>query len=93
MATVTLTIPDETKKELIRFNWVVWSVVAKQELLKKKIFEKYLKTGELSNEDWRFCERIDRQIRKRRRFINFETKDSERQFQNGKNKNFVFKKQ
>ena len=27
--------------------------------LKKRIFERYIKTGELSDEDWMFCERID----------------------------------
>ena len=29
------------------------------ELKKKDIFERYIKTGELSDEDWMFCERID----------------------------------
>lgn len=38
MATLTVSIPDE---------------------LKKDIFERYIKTGELSDEDWMFCERID----------------------------------
>ena len=38
MATLTVSIPDE---------------------LKKDIFERYVKTGELSDEDGIFCERID----------------------------------
>jgi hypothetical protein len=38
MATLTVSIPDE---------------------LKKDIFERYIKTRELSDEDWMFCERID----------------------------------
>ena len=38
MATLTVSIPAE---------------------LKKDIFERYIKTGELSDEDWMFCERID----------------------------------
>ena len=29
------------------------------ELKKKEIFEEFIKTGKLSDEDWKFCERID----------------------------------
>jgi hypothetical protein len=29
------------------------------DLKKKEIFEEFIKTGKLSDEDWKFCERID----------------------------------
>ena len=30
-----------------------------EEVFKREIFEKYLKNGELSDDDWEFCERVD----------------------------------
>ncbi|MFH0752439.1 MAG: hypothetical protein V1914_02460 [archaeon] len=59
MGSVTLTISDETKEELNSFAWVIWSEVAGEEFRKKEIFEEYLKTGKLSDEDWKFCEKVD----------------------------------
>jgi len=34
MATATLTIPDDTKKELDSFSWINWSEVARESFLK-----------------------------------------------------------
>ncbi len=59
MATLTLSISDFLRNELKQILWVNWSEVAREESLKKIIFERYIKTGELSNEDWKFCEKID----------------------------------
>lgn len=59
MASVTLSVTDEFKNELKQFQWVNWSEIAKEETMKKLIFEKYLKTGEVSDKDWNFCEKID----------------------------------
>jgi hypothetical protein len=59
MASVTLSVTDEFKNQLKQFQWVNWSEIAKEEIMKKLIFEKYLKTGEVSNKDWIFCEKID----------------------------------
>lgn len=59
MATVTLSVPEEFKSQLKRFAWINWSEVAREEALKKVIFEKYMKTGIVSDEDWEFCEKID----------------------------------
>ncbi len=59
MASVTLSITDQFKEQLKHFQWVNWSEIAKEETRKKLIFEKYLKTGEVSDEDWRFCDSID----------------------------------
>ena len=42
MPTVTLTVPDTLKSELIRFSWVNWSEVAREELVKQeKLREAY----------------------------------------------------
>lgn len=59
MASLTLSVSDEFKNELKSFSWVNWSEVAREEAFKKLIFENYLKTGKISDEDWEFCEKID----------------------------------
>ncbi len=59
MASITLSLPDRFKAEIKHFSWVNWSEVAKEEVMKKEIFERYIKTGKLSDEDWTFCESID----------------------------------
>lgn len=59
MATLTLSISDFLRNELKQILWVNWSEVAREESLKKIIFEKYVKTGKLSEEDWKFCDKID----------------------------------
>ncbi|MBI2549107.1 hypothetical protein HYW21_07195 [Candidatus Woesearchaeota archaeon] len=59
MASVTLSISSEFKEKLKHFEWVNWSEIAKEETRKKLIFEKYLQTGEVSDDDWTFCESID----------------------------------
>ncbi|MDO9517599.1 MAG: hypothetical protein Q7J10_06055 [Methanosarcinaceae archaeon] len=59
MVNVVLTVSDHVKSELGHFSWINWSEVAREEVFKRATFEKYLKTGELSDEDWEFCDRID----------------------------------
>lgn len=59
MASVTLAITDQFKEKLKHFQWVNWSEIAKEETRKKLIFEKYLETKKVSDEDWKFCESID----------------------------------
>lgn len=59
MVSVTLSISDEFKEQLKQFPWVNWSEIAKEETLKKIIYEQYMKTGTISEEDWKFCEKID----------------------------------
>jgi len=58
---VSLTVPLEPKlkEKLSMFSWVNWSDVGREEILKKDIFERYLKTKRVTDEDWRFCESID----------------------------------
>ena len=59
MASLTLPISEDMKNQLKAFMWVNWSEIAREEALKKLIFENYMKSGELSDEEWEFCEKID----------------------------------
>ena len=59
MASVVLSVPEKVKVALKSFSWVNWSDIAREEVRKKEIFEKYLKTRKVSDEDWKFCEGID----------------------------------
>ena len=59
MASLTLSVSEELKNQLKTFMWVNWSEIAREEALKKLIFENYMKTGELSDKEWEFCEKID----------------------------------
>lgn len=59
MASFTLSVSDEFKSQLKAHKWVNWSEVAREEAQKKLIFERYVKTGDISNEDWAFCEALD----------------------------------
>ena len=59
MASLTLSVSDEFKNQLKTFMWVNWSEIAREEAIKKLIFENYIKTGSITDEEWEFCERID----------------------------------
>ncbi|MBU0929477.1 MAG: hypothetical protein KJ623_00195 [Nanoarchaeota archaeon] len=59
MASLTLSISEKMKDELKSFLWVNWSEIAREETIKKLIFENYLKTGTLTDEEWKFCQKID----------------------------------
>jgi len=59
MASITLSVSEELKKELKSLPWVNWSEIAREETMKKLIFENYMKTGEISDKEWEFCEKID----------------------------------
>lgn len=59
MSSLTLSVTDEFKHELKEFSWVNWSEIAREEVMKKLIFECYIKTGNISDEDWKFCKKID----------------------------------
>jgi hypothetical protein len=41
------------------FSWVKWYEVARNSIRKREIFEKYLRYGELSDEDAEFCDKMD----------------------------------
>ena len=59
MTSLTLSVSDEFKNEIKEFIWINWSEIAREEAMKKLIFENYIKTGELTDEEWEFCEKID----------------------------------
>jgi|SRR3989338_2209577 len=59
MASLTLSVSEEMKNQLKAFMWVNWSEIAREEAIKKLIFENYIKTGGITDNEWAFCERID----------------------------------
>ena len=59
MASLTLSVSDEFKNKLKTFMWVNWSEIAREETMKKLIFENYIKKGSITDEEWEFCEKID----------------------------------
>lgn len=59
MVSITIPMEESFKAELDSFPWVNWSEVARENALKEDIFNRYIKTGEVTDEDWEFCESID----------------------------------
>lgn len=59
MGCITVSVEKDFKKRLARFPWVNWSEIGREEIQKKYIFDKYVKTGNLSIDENEFCERID----------------------------------
>jgi len=59
MACITISIGEKLKERLSRFPWINWSEVGREEMLKRLIFEKYIKNKKLSKEENDFCKRID----------------------------------
>jgi len=59
MACITISVDKTFKERLSRFSWINWSEIGREELMKRYLFEKYMKTGELSKDEEKFCEHID----------------------------------
>lgn len=59
MASLTLSVSEDMKNELKSFLWVNWSEIAREETIKKLIFENYLKAGSLTDEELEVCDKID----------------------------------
>ncbi len=59
MVSITLSVEEEFKDQLKQLLWVNWSEIAREETIKKLIFERFLKTRVISDKEWKFCERID----------------------------------
>lgn len=59
MAGVTVSLDESFRHRLDSFPWVNWSEVGREEIRKREIFDRYVKTRTLSKEDEVFCERID----------------------------------
>ncbi len=59
MACITISVEEKFKKRLSRFPWINWSEVGREEMLKRLIFEKYIKNKKLTKEENDFCKRFD----------------------------------
>lgn len=59
MAGITLQLEAQLKSEMERFPWVNWSEIAREEVMKKEIFERFIKTGTLCRDEQEFCDKID----------------------------------
>ena len=59
MASLTLSVSDEFKSQLKEFLWVNWSEIAREEAMRKLIFENYIKIGSITDEEWEFCDKIN----------------------------------
>ena len=59
MASLTFALDKELKSDIEHFSWVNWSEVNREELNKKRIFEEFIKTGTVSDEDQNFCDEIN----------------------------------
>jgi hypothetical protein len=59
MASLTLSASEEFKIQLKKLIWINWSEIAREETMKKLIFENYIKTGDITDLEWEFCDKID----------------------------------
>ena len=59
MVSLTVPLEESFKERIAKFPWVNWSEIGREESLKKEIFEIYLKSRAVSDEDWKFCQEID----------------------------------
>jgi hypothetical protein len=59
MVSLTFSLDEKSFARMSRFSWVNWSEVARVETTKREIFERYIRKGELTDEDWKFCEAHD----------------------------------
>ena len=59
MACITVSVEKSFKERLERFPWVNWSQIGREELLKRYIFDKYMKTGKLTKDEEKYCELMD----------------------------------
>ena len=59
MPSLTLSVSDEFKNQLKELLWVNWSEIAREEAMKKLIFENYIKIGSITDEEWEFCDKIN----------------------------------
>jgi len=59
MVSITFALEDRLFSILERFPWVNWSEVSREKVMKREIFEEFIKTGTLSEENQAFCDKID----------------------------------
>jgi len=56
MVSITVPLEETFEARMDKFVWVSWSEVGREEMLKREIFDKFIKGIELSKEDEKFCE-------------------------------------
>ena len=59
MVSITFPIKPEILSQVEHFPWINWSELAREEILRKEIFKRYMKTNKITKEDQEFCEEID----------------------------------
>jgi len=59
MVSITFPLEDKLFSVIERFPWINWSEVTREKLNKKRIFEEFIKTSTLSDEDQKFCDKLD----------------------------------
>lgn len=59
MVSITFPVDEKTLKVIEDYSWINWSQIAREEIIKKEMFERYMKTRKITDEDWEFCEKID----------------------------------
>ncbi len=59
MVSITFAIDNAFMERTGNFPWVNWSEVAREEVIRKDIFERYIKKKKLSKNDEKFCEEND----------------------------------
>lgn len=67
MVTITLSLPEEVKKRMDRFEWLNWSAIAREAFLKRmkqiEILEKFNKDFEKSKLSDDECVKLGRELR------------------------------
>jgi len=68
MVSITLSVPEEVKRRMERFEWLNWSAVAREVFVKRmkrleilQKFERDFEKGELSDEE---CIKLGRELKK-----------------------------
>ena len=59
MANMNMSLEDEFVERLKHFSRVNWSFELREELIKKDIFERYIKSKSLSSSEQAFCDAND----------------------------------
>lgn len=59
MVSVTISLQDKTLERIERFPWINWSEIAREEIAKKEIFERFIKANVLTKQDQEFCDKLD----------------------------------
>lgn len=59
MPNIIISVDKALEQEMRWFPWVNWSKMAREELIQKDIFERYIKSKGVTDEDWEYCEKMD----------------------------------